>query len=544
MKTMVCVKWLWKISKGFRQPIALQTLAGLAYVGSSLFLVYACKHLIDIATGISPDSLGVYVGWMVIGMTAQLLLSISRTRLASWTEAKMRNKMQHQLFSHLMKSRWTGRKTLHTGDILNRMETDTASVTDAVCRNMPAVMVTLAQLLGAISFLSMLNLRLAVTLLFIMPIALLLSKRYVYKMRQMTKEIRSMDSHIQSHIQEKLQHRIIIQTLEHTHQTIIRLTALQESLLRQILRRMNFSVFSRSMVQLGFMVGYVIAFLWGVFGLRDGTVTFGMMAAFLQLVAQVQRPMVDLSRQIPAFARVLTAMERLAELASMPTEPQGIPVKFQGQVGIRMEHVSFSYPDNNQRILHDFSHDFKPGSLTAIVGETGVGKSTLAKLILGLAQPTEGSISLYDGCQESKASPQTRCNLCYVPQGNTLLSGSIRDNLLIGNPKAQEEELKWALHTAAADFVFSLPHGMDTLYGEQGAGLSEGQAQRIAIARALLRPGGVLLLDEPSSSLDPSTESLLLQRLSHQMSKKTFILITHRESIAQRCSSIVRMNRL
>ena len=387
----------------------------------------------------------------------------------------------------------------------------------------------------------MLDIRLTGILVFIMPVALLFSKSYVRKMRRMSREIRETDSRIQSHLQENLQHRIIVRTLEHTGNAVEKLSGLQSFLQGQVFRRTDFSVFSRSMVQVGFMTGYAVAFLWGVFGLRDGTVTFGMMAAFLQLVSQIQRPMVDLSRQIPAFIRVFTATERLAELTSLPLEPQGSPVRLDGSLGVRISHVSFSYQGNSRQILNDFTYDFRPGSLTAIVGETGVGKSTLIKLILALIRPDEGEITVYNGKEEVAVSPQTRCNLSYVPQGNTLFSGTIRDNLLIGNQHATEEDMRQALHTAVADFVFSLPAGLDTVCGEQGTGLSEGQAQRIAIARGLLRPGNVLLLDEPSSALDSQTERELLERLSAEVKGKTVVLITHREKIAGLCSEVVRM---
>lgn len=543
MRINDCVIWLWNASGGFRMAIAGCALTGTLHVGVSLYFVYVCKHLIDIATGVSEDHLTTYIASLVLCLVLQLLQSIIRSRLATRTEIRLRNELHRRLYVHLMGSCWSGRDTLHTGDVLNRLEEDVVTLTDALCRTIPAVFITLMQLCGALWFLAQLDIRLTGILVFIMPIALLLSKSYVRKMRRMSRDIRDTDSLIQSHLQENLQHRILIRTLEYTAQSVIRLVTLQGTLQNKIMHRTDLSVFSRSMVQLGFMTGYAVAFLWGVFGLQNGTVTFGMMAAFLQLVAQIQRPMVDLSRQIPAFIRVFTSTERLAELADLPQEQQGSPIRLSGTLGIRIRNLAYAYPGSKRKVLDSFTYDFMPGSLTAIVGETGVGKSTLIKLILALFQPDEGEIRFYNKEQEVTASPLTRCNLSYVPQGNTLVSGTIRDNLLMGNPNATEEELCSALRTAAADFVFSLPEDMNTLCGERGSGLSEGQAQRIAIARGLLRPGGILLLDEPTSSLDNETEQLLLQRLSERLEEKTLILISHRETITRLCTAVVRLEK-
>lgn len=538
-----CVKWLWIASSGFRLPIVCCILTGMLHVCFSLFFIFVCKHLIDISTGVSDDKFEIYIGWMIFCMVVQLLLSIIRSRLTNRTEIRLRNDLHNRLFVYLMRTYWEGRDIFHTGDMLNRIEEDTASVTDAICRTTPIVFVTIIQLCGALFLLSRLDMRLAGILVFIMPVALLFSKRYVRRMRQMSRKIRETDSRIQNHLLEHLQHRIIIRTLEYTCQAVKKLVFLQSSLQYQVFRRTDFSIFSRSIVQIGFMAGYAVAFLWGVFGLRDGTVTFGMMAAFLQLVTQIQRPMVDISRQIPTFIRVFTAAERLAELTSLPQEQQGKPLRLEGSLGIRIDHLYYSYPGSERQVFIDFTHDFCPESLTAIVGETGVGKSTLAKLILAILQPDEGEIKIYNDSQEVVVSPQTRCNFAYIPQGNTLISGTIRENLLMGDPTASEEKLREALYFAAADFVFSLPDGLDTLCGELGTGMSEGQAQRIAIARGLLRPGGILVLDEPTSSLDLETEKILLQRLSSYLRGRTLILITHRELIAQLCSSIIRLSK-
>lgn len=543
MRIGQCAKWLWKASGGFRIPVVGYALTGVLNVSVSLLFVFVCKHLIDIATGVSGDALNTYIAWMLGCLVAQLAFSAFRSCLASRTETALQNELHRRLFVHLMESCWSGREKLHTGDMLNRLEEDVQTVTGALCGTIPSLFITLFQLGGALFFLSQLDIRLAAVVVCIMPVALLFSKGYVRKMRRLSREIRDTDSRIQSHLQENLQHRILIRTLEYTGQAVHKLVSVQTELWKKVRQRTDFSVFSRSMVQIGFMTGYAVAFLWGVFGLQKGTVTFGMMAAFLQLVAQIQRPMVDLSRQVPAFIRIFISAERLIELEELPQEQQGDPVRLEGEVGVRMEQVCFAYPESSRPVLNRFSYDFQPGSLTAIVGETGVGKSTLLRLILALLKPEEGRVVFYHGSREVEASPQTRCNLSYVPQGNTLVSGTIRENLQMGNPKATDEEMKRALYLAVADFVLDLPDGLDTLCGERGTGLSEGQAQRIAIARGLLRPGSVLLLDEPTSSLDSETEKLLLQRLSGQLHGKTLILISHREAIAQLCTSVVWMKK-
>mgnify|MGYP000804718286 FL=1 len=287
--------------------------------------------------------------------------------------------------------------------------------------------------------------------------------------------------------------------------------------------------------------GYTTAFLWGVYGLWQGTVTFGTVTAFLQLVNQVQRPVVEIGNQLPVFVHTFIAVERLEELATLEPEQQGAPIRLKGIPGIRLVKVSFSYPDGGRTVIDGFTHDFRPGSLTAVIGETGVGKSTLMRLLLALLLPDKGKIVFYDTDREAVASPLTRCNIVYVPQGNTLLNGTIRDNLLLGNPDATEEELHRVLHLSVADFVHELPDGLDTPCGELGAGLSEGQAQRISIARGLLRPGGILLLDEPTSSLDGETERTLLRRLAEQVRDKTLILVTHKETASRFCTDTVTL---
>lgn len=360
-------------------------------------------------------------------------------------------------------------------------------------------------------------------------------------MRRLTMDIRTTESKMQSHMQESLQHRLVIHTLERTPYVSDTLAGQQVDLRDQTMNKTGYNIFARVLIQIGFSAGYAAAFLWGVLGIRSGAVTFGMMTAFLQLVGQLQRPIMNISRQISPMINSLTSAERLFEIESQPMEEQGEPKYLSNPVGIRFESVNYAYPDSSRPVLENFTHDFVPGTVTALVGETGAGKSTMMRLMLALLTPDNGRVIMYDSRSEYHVSPQLRCNIVYVPQGNTLMSGTIRENLLLGDPYANDEQLDDVLYLAAADFVKDLPDGLDTVCGEKGAGLSEGQAQRIAIARSLLRKGGLVLLDEPTSALDAETEEKLLKRLNSRLNGRTVIIVTHREATALLCDDMVKV---
>lgn len=543
MEQMSCMIWLWSSTKRYRLRILTNSLIGMARVAFSFCMVWVCKLLIDAATHGPENDLDIYASWLALCLAVQLALSVSGGHLENRLEISMRNRIRSGLFGKLIKNRQDEHGSLHTGDMINRMEEDVPVVTNTLCREIPYTVTAVCQLVSAFIFLYLMDASLAFVLVCLAPAALLGSKFFLKTMRRLSREIRKADSDIQIHLQESLQHRILVRTMEYVPFVEKKLHVLQSELQYQVVRRTNFSLFSRAIMQGGFSVGYLATFLWGVYGLLDGTVSFGMMTAFLQLVAQIQRPMYELSRQLPALARTMTSAERLMEIASLPEEEIVPPVRLAGAVGIRMENVRFSYPQGGKHILEEFNHDFIPGTFTAIVGETGAGKSTLFKLLLGLYSPDNGKVFFYNSLDKQgiTASSATRCNLSYVPQNNILVSGTIRENLLLGNPDATEEELYEALYTAAADFVHTLPQEIDTPCGERNSGLSEGQVQRIAIARGLLRSGNILLLDEPTSALDNGTERMLLERLSRSSGVKTVIMITHSEFATCFCADVIRI---
>jgi len=535
------IHWLWNVSKDARSGIALNGVIGVLRICASLLFVWVCKQLIDIASRVIDGNMVHYAVFLVVVVVIELLLSAWSHRLENGNDIRLKNKLRHALFSHVMLSRWDGKEHFHSGDVINRIEEDVRQVSETLCKTLPSVIVVCFQMAAAFLFLTRLNARMAWVMVFIMPVFLLLSKFYMKRMRRLTKEIRTTDSRVQSHIQEKVQHKVLIQTLTQHSVVAQKLSSFQHLLYGQTLKRINFTLFSRTLVMAGFAAGYVAAFLWGAGGIYDGTVSFGVMTAFLQLVGQVQRPMVDLSHYVPSLAQSLTSAERLKELSDIPLEQQGEQLALDGSVGISLENISFAYPDADRNVITHFSFDFVPGSRTAIIGQTGTGKSTLIRLILALLHPQKGQIYLYNDKQKVQTSPLTRCNMVYVPQGNTLLSGTIRDNLLLGAPTATKKQIDDVLHTAVAEFVYHLPDGLDTLCGERGTGLSEGQAQRICIARGLLRPGSVLLFDEFSSSLDKQTEQTLIERLISKTKNKTLIFITHRDMVTRYCEQVIQL---
>ena len=538
--TRQLLKWLWRASHGARAQIALCTLIGIVSVGCSLGFVYLSKETIDIATGAREGSLLNYGTGMALLMLTEIVLHAIDNWIVNIQGVKVQNRLRSGLYEQLMQSEWQGKEHHHSGDVLNRLVQDLNTIVATVTDTLPFAMVTLVQLGASFGFLFAMDRTLAMMLMLILPFFMLLSRIYVRRMRQLTKAVRESDSRIHAIIQEGLQHKTVVKTLEQTHEMGRKLNTMQEQLHDEVRRRARFSVLSRSMVGAGFSTGYLTAFLWGAFRIHGGGITFGVMTAFLQLAGRIQRPLSEMARLISSLAGTLTATERLIELEEQPREETTPPIKMIGTAGIRLDNVSFSY-DNTKEVITRLDADFPPGSTTAILGETGAGKTTLIRLILALTRPTDGHVYIYNKDEKLEVSPRTRANLIYVPQGNTLFSGSLRDNLLLGRPDATDEELWEVLHTACADFVTRLPDGLDTLCSERGGGLSEGQAQRIAIARSLLRPGSVLLLDEATSALDADTERRFLQNMAATNHEKTIIFITHRTSVLEYCDRVMRI---
>lgn len=545
------LSWLWRAWRGNRLQATINALIGLIGVVVSLSQVWAVKHAVDVASHAVEGDLYWAVGIMGLLVLANFALNIAGIWVRNILGIKAQNRMQQQLLNRMLRSEWHGKERRHSGDILNRLESDVSNVVGFLTETIPSSLSTLAMFLGAFFYLASMDWRLAVVITLMVPLFLLVSKIYMRRMRQLTREVRESDSQVQSVLQETVQNRMLIKTLESDDMMVDRLESTQSELRHRVVRRTKFSVFSNLILNSGFSLGYLIAFLWAAIRMSEYTLSFGGMTAFLQLVNRIQGPARSLAKLVPAFVSVLTAVERLKELEEEPLEEQGDPILMQSPCGVRLTDVSYAYDDEERgmgneerevKVIDHLSFDFRPGTCTAILGETGSGKTTLIRIILALLRPQEGIVEIYDNTHTDTMSPRHRANLVYVPQGNTLMSGTIRENLLLGKPDATDQEMQEALRKSCADFVMSLPQGLDSPCAEQGGGLSEGQIQRIAIARALLRNRPVMLFDEATSALDPDTEAQLLKNIL-SANDKTIIFITHRPAVVDYCDNVLKIQK-
>ncbi len=537
------MRWLWRAWRGNRLQATLNAIVGLVSVGVSLGQVWAVQRAIDVAAGAQPGSVYTAVALMGALILCDFALNIAGTWVRNILGVKAQNRMQQRMLDRILRSEWNGREQRHSGDVLNRLELDVNNVVAFLTETVPSTLSVVAMFVGAFCYLLSMDVVLALVTVAILPVFIAFSKIYVGQMRRLTREVRSSDSKVQSVLQETIQHRMLVKTLESCGIMVGRLERTQRELRRKVVRRTTFSVFSNLVLNFGFALGYLVAFLWAAVRMSEKTLTFGGMTAFLQLVNRIQSPARSLTKLVPAFVSVFTAAERLMELEEPPLEEQGDPVLMEKPCGVRLEGVSYAYDAADGPVVSHLDFDFRPGSCTAVLGETGAGKTTLVRLILALLRPQQGRIVIYGGSASCQLSPRTRCNFVYVPQGNTLMSGTIRDNLRLGKPDATDDEMCEALRKSCADFVMQLPGGLDTLCSEAGGGLSEGQAQRIAIARALLRNRAVMLFDEATSALDPETERQLLGNIlaAHD---KTVIFVTHRPAVVDYCDQTLRIDKV
>ena len=536
------IRWYWQQTYGIRARLLTRIATGLIQVGLGLLLVWLSRRFIDVSIWKDDMARDIAVLFAVVALLVVMRQTVFY--LTNITDTLLQNAMRQRLFRLVMgRKMYAGTAALHSGDVCQRLEQDVLAVSTIVTTVLPGMVVTLVQLVCAFLLMHFFDSWLAWSLLLSTPIVIVCAKYLSHKLKQMSLEIRKEESDIQKTIQESVEQSLAIKVLQGESVMTGRLQEKQSRLEKLVRRRVRFTLISRLLLGLSFSFGYFGAFVYGGIQLRNGVVTIGVMTAFLQLVSQIQTPILTLLGMIPQLIHSTASVDRMAEVEHLEQEESLSSTLSQtnGNIGIRLAGITYSYPDSQKTILDSFTHDFKPGTSTALLGETGRGKTTLLRIISGLAIPQEGKVSLYEANNREITGAEMRRHIVHVTQGNTLMSGTIRANLLLAKPEATEEELNKALHTAVADFVFHLSQGIDTVIGEHAARLSEGQAQRIAIARGLMKEGKVMLLDEISSALDTETERELLSRLSREYPGRTIVCVTHRPEAARACGEILTL---
>ena len=534
------IAFLWKGITENRKGLCGLLLMGMADIGLTLVIIGITKRLIDVASGGLPGILWQQLLLLLLCMVGSVLLRGLSSRAAIWQQNNLRNQLMSYFFSVLLYAEWLSMKKIHSGDIMSRMGQDVDGVTNLLVVSIPAFILTFLKLSGAFIYLYIMDAKLALVLAVLVPAVLLLSKLYFKRMRFFSRLLKEQWSGIHQLFQEAVENQEIVKALGAESIYEKKLFGLQGKYMQMVRRQNHFSFYSNTGVMLGFSIGYLLTFSWGLYRLENGTLTFGSLMAFLQLVNMIQGPSLGLAQLVPGLISSYTAVERLNELHDLQPEPPECHCLFKGVNAIEFRNVSFRYQPEIS-LLEGLNWKFERGKIYALTGKTGCGKTTVVRLLLGFVRPDKGEIWIKGDLNSSRIKMGTRINFAYVPQDCSLFSGSIRNNLKMGKPQATEQEMITALRQAAADFVFDLPNGLDMWISERGGGLSGGQVQRLVIARALLALGNILLLDEFTSALDEDTEYEIITSLKRNVKDKLIIIVSHKQKVIEACDCVYRL---
>lgn len=530
--------YLRQAARAYRLQMGVNIVLGITDVCIGLLEVWLSKRLIDAATSGQAWSFS-DGGWLSLPALALMLVAcmLSAVALAyavRWLRAKLSirslNRLQAGEYARLLQSPWLFLRKQHSGTLTNTLIEDIGTISSFLSEQFPALITAVLQFIGAFAFLCVLDWRLAIVIIVVTPTLIIAAQFYIRRMRRHRHQVREDQAFIQSFIQESLQHSLLLKALNRTTFASALLDERHAGYQQSFMRMTQYSALAMVLVRTAFAAGYLIAFFWGTYSLSVHAITFGALVAFVQLVGRIQQPMRTLIGYVGTFVNVSTAAERIAAISSQQSAVSSQPSAVSHQQSdIEVRDLSFTYPDSDEPVLSHLNADIPVGSLTAVVGKTGIGKTTFVQLLLGLLPVEEGSLVV------------PSAGFTYVPQGNTLLSGTIRYNLLFGNPAATETAMREALHIADADFVLDDERGLDYPCGERGTGLSEGQAQRIAIARALLIDAPALILDEAFSALDTPTAETILRNIRTARPQLTLICITHRDNLIPHADQVIHL---
>ena len=533
------LKWLLIQVKTYRRMILLVGLLGLAGTVMGLASSVASKYLIDAVTGYGSDMLGRAAVLMALMMLGSLVLQGVSSRVGASVHIQVKNRMQHDAYERILRADWEALEPYRSGDLLNRLTADIGTVSDGVIAFLPNLVSSGAKFLGALVIMVYYDPVMALIALVGVPVTLVLSRLLMRKLRQHSLQMKELTGDLMSFQEDSFRNLTSIKAFSITGRFEEEMFRLQGAYADAYLSFNSFQIGMSSFLTMVSMLVTVACFGWGVYQLWTGSITYGSLTMFLQLASTLRGAFSALVSLAQQSISLTTSAGRIMAVEELPMENAQVPENLEGEkdLTISLEKVSFRY-QTGETVLDTFDFTARPGDQIAIIGPSGEGKTTLLRLLLGLVEPCAGTAALTGGAGERYAlSAGTRQVFAYVPQGNSVFAGTIADNLRMVRPDASEAELEAALKAACAwDFVSQFPDGLSHRLGAGGRGISEGQAQRLAIARALLRRAPILLLDEATSGLDIATERQLLNNLRTGGWARTCILVTHRPGSAEFCN--------
>lgn len=536
-KTDTARKWFFKNIREFGGGIFILTAISILINVSGVGFAVASQRLLDVASKAMSGNLFKEAGVLIFLVALQLVLQIILSKCYVKINARVRINIKTDLFHDIVRKDLSEVNAYHTGELVNRLSSDVNTVAGAVVDILPTALALSIGVVLSFGVLFKLDPVYAIIYLVVAPLALFTAKLFRRKLKDLYKESAQTDGKVKSFMQECLRNLLVVKAFQKEKHMTDKCNVYQLDNYKILIKKNNVSIMANVMFFLSITAGYYLTLVWGAYKLSIGLMTFGEIVAMLELVSQIQSPLKSLSSLFPQYYSALASSERILELKELPDERKTQQDKVQGFSKLIIDNVSFAYDEN--KVFENVSCEIEEGDIIGIHGESGIGKSTLIKLILGVLSPDEGGIYIVDQKgHKVSVDPETRSIFSYVPQGNLILSGTIIENVVFGSDNIDLKLVEKVIRVSQLDeLINQLPAKLDTVLGEGGLGLSEGQVQRLSIARALYRNSEVLLLDEATSALDRETEIRVLKEIRDM--GKTCLFITHRNEALSSCSKLL-----
>lgn len=542
--------WIYQYVKKYWFQIFVYTILGLVGVCVGLISSVVSKNLIDAVTGFNTDSIGLAASMFVGLGVGRIFLNIVTGKISLLIQTKVSNEIHADVFDRVMSTEWEAMSDYSTGDLLVRVSGDVETISDSVLSFVPSAVTAMVSFIGAFVIICCNDPWMALFALAGAPVTVLTSRYRMTKMREYHKATREMAGKKMAFDQETFQNVQYIKSFGVLDLFSTRMRNLQEEAFDLALRQYRYQAWSTIIMSLtGLAVSYG-CYGFAVYRLWRGDISYGTMTLFLSMASSLTGSFRSVISVVPTAIHAAASAERIMDIVNLPEESYTDKEKAEkiladsrkNGVCVRMNAVDFAYKDG-RKVYENAAFTANPGEIVALIGPSGQGKTTTLRMLLGLVYPQNGTLEIGNpNGEQLEVSPSTRCLFSYVPQGNTMFSGTIAENLRMVKPQADDSELKEALEAAQAwSFVSKLENGMDTKVGERGLGFSEGQNQRLSIARALLADAPVLLLDEATSALDVATERRVLRNMIKKDPHRTIILTAHRPSVFSMCSHVYKI---